>query len=200
MLQLALKKHPELSSVVPLVMDLAKNDRDKQVLRLIFARQAMGRPFLAPPEVPADRVVALRTGFDKMMVDPAFKAMAVKTKLEIEPVSGKEIEDLLKEIYATSPEIVQAAADATQRIGATKIVKKKIKTLSASGKITKTAKKGRQITFDMGGKAKTFGVSGSGTKVSLGGKKAKRSKLKPGMTCMVKWPEGAKGAKEISCK
>jgi tripartite-type tricarboxylate transporter receptor subunit TctC len=200
LLQLALKKHPEIDSSVPLVMDIAKNDRDKKVLRLIFARQIMGRPFLAPPSVPADRVAALRGAFDAMMADKGFKAMAQRTKLEVEPVSGKEIEDLLKDIYASSPDIVQAAADATQRVGKTKIVKKKIKTLSSEGKVSKTAKKGRKITLVMGGKSKTFGVSGSKTKVKVGGKKAKRSAIKPGMTCAVKWPEGGKTAKEMDCK
>lgn len=201
LLQLALKKHPEIDSSVPLVMDIAKNDRDRKVLRLIFARQIMGRPFLAPPNVPADRVAALRGAFDAMMVDGAFKAMAQKTKLEVEPVSGKEIEDLLKDIYASSPDIVQVAADATQRVGKTKIIKKVVKVLSAEGKVTKTAKKGRKITLDMDGKSKTFGVSGSQTKViTVGGKKAKRSAIKPGMTCAVKWPEGGKTAKEMDCK
>lgn len=199
LLQLALKKHPEIPADVPLVMDLAKNDTDRAVLRLIFARQAMGRPFLAPPKVPADRVAALRAAFDAMVRDPQVKSMAAKTKLEVEPISGKEIEDMLKQIYASPPEIVKAAAEATQRIGSTKIEKKVIPIVSGKGKVTKTAKKGRRITLDMGGKSKTFGVSGSGTKVKIGGKKGKRGNIKPGMTCTVKWPEGAKRAKEMNC-
>jgi tripartite-type tricarboxylate transporter receptor subunit TctC len=200
MLQLALKKHPEISPDVPLVMDIAKTKRDKQILQLIFARQAMGRPFLAPPAVPADRVEALRAAFDAMVKDPGVKAMAAKTKLEVEPVSGKEIEAMLKEIYSAPKEIVQAAADATQRVGTTKIEKKVIPIVSGAGKVTKTAKKGRRITLNMGGKETTFGVSGSATNVMVGGKKAKRGAIKPGMTCTVKWPEGDTGAKEMSCK
>jgi tripartite-type tricarboxylate transporter receptor subunit TctC len=199
-LQLALQKHPEIPAEVPLVMDIAKTDRDRAILRLIFARQAMGRPFLAPPNVPADRMAALRAAFDGMVRDPEVKAMAARTKLEIVPISGKAVEALLKEAYATPPEIVRAAADATQRIGSTKIEKKVIPIVSGEGKVTKTAKKGRRITLVMGGKSKTFAVSGSRTKVMIGGKAGKRSKIKPGMTCMVKWPEGAKGAKEMSCK
>ncbi|HSR55356.1 MAG TPA: hypothetical protein VLN73_03885 [Alphaproteobacteria bacterium] len=200
LLQLALKKHPEIPSDVPLVMDLAKTERDKKVLQLIFARQAMGRPFLAPPKVPADRVAALRSAFDTMVTDPDFKAMAKKTKLEVEPISGKEIEDMLKDIYSTPKDIVQAAADATQRVGKTKIEKKVIPIVSGEGKVTKTAKKGRRITVAIKGKPMTFAVSGSRTTVMIDGKKGKRAAIKPGMTCMVKWPEGAKGAKEMSCK
>src|SRR6516162_9446537 len=59
LLQLSLHKHPELPGV-PLVVDLARTDEERQILTLIFARQVMGRPFLAPPGIPADRAVALR--------------------------------------------------------------------------------------------------------------------------------------------
>ena len=165
LLQLALKKHPQIPADVPLVMDIAKTDRDRQILRLIFARQTMGRPFLAPPDVPKDRVAALRNAFDAMTTDPKFKAMAEKIKLELEPVSGKEIEELIHDIYASPKDIVQAAAEATQRIGNTKIEKKKIALVDKKGKITGTKKGGRKVTFDMGGKKMTFGVSGSRTKV-----------------------------------
>ena len=200
LLQLALKKHPQIPSSVPLVMDLAKSDRDKKILRLIFARQTMGRPFLAPPDVPSDRVAALRKAFDEMVADADFRAKAKKIKLELEPVSGNEIEALIRDIYSTPPDIVQAAAEATQRIGRTKIVKKKIKLVSASGRITKTAKGGRRITFDLSGKKASFKVSGSHTKVMVGGHKAKRDKLSVGMHCTVQYPEGAKQAKKIDCK
>src|SRR5947209_9856862 len=62
LVQLALENHPELSDV-PLVTDLAKTDEQRQILKLIFARQVMGRPFLAPPGVPEDRLAALRKAF-----------------------------------------------------------------------------------------------------------------------------------------
>ena len=54
LVQLALQKHPDLPNV-PLVIDLAKNDEQRKMLKLIFARQVMGRPFLAPPGIPRDR-------------------------------------------------------------------------------------------------------------------------------------------------
>src|SRR5919109_8059 len=85
LVQLALAKHPDLPDV-PLIVDLAKNDEQKQVLRIIFARQVMGRPFLAPPNVPQDRVAALRTAFMETMKDKDFLAEAEKAQLEITPV------------------------------------------------------------------------------------------------------------------
>jgi len=109
LVQLALTKHPDLPDV-PLITDLAKTDEDRQVLKLIFARQVMGRPFLAPPGVPADRVAALRKAFMDMMTDKDFLADAEKAQLEINPVAGDEIEKLVKELYGTPPAIAQKAA------------------------------------------------------------------------------------------
>ena len=69
-------------------MDLAKTDEQRQMLTLVFARQALGRPFLAPPGVPADRVAALRKAFMDTMKDKEFLAEAEKAQLEITPISG----------------------------------------------------------------------------------------------------------------
>src|SRR5262247_3065458 len=71
LMQLSLKKHPDLPDV-PLITELAKNDEQRQILRLIFARQPLGRPYLAPPDVPADRVEALRAAFMATMKDKEF--------------------------------------------------------------------------------------------------------------------------------
>ena len=109
LVQLALRKHPDLPEV-PLIMDLAKTPEQKQILRLIFARQVMGRPYLAPPGVPADRTEALRKAFMDTMNDPDFKADADKAKLEITPVDGEDLQKLIAEVYETPPEIEKKAA------------------------------------------------------------------------------------------
>ena len=111
--QMSLAKHPDLPDV-PLLTDLAKTQEQKQILELIFARQVMGRPFLAPPGLPADRAEALRTAFMKTMKDPEFVAAADKAQLEITPVSGADIEILVKQVYATPPDVVKKAADAVK--------------------------------------------------------------------------------------
>ena len=110
LVQLALQKHPELPDV-PLIVDLAKTDEQRQVLKLIFARQVMGRPFLAPPNIPADRVMVLRKAFMATLADKDFLADAEKSQLEINPVAGDEIEKLVKEIYASPPEVAKKAAE-----------------------------------------------------------------------------------------
>ena len=95
---------------MPLVIDLAKSDEQRQILRLIFARQAMGRPFVAPPNIPADRTEALRSAFMATMKDKDFLADTEKAQMEITPVSGEKVQALVKEIYSTPPEIAQKAA------------------------------------------------------------------------------------------
>jgi tripartite-type tricarboxylate transporter receptor subunit TctC len=109
LVQLALEKHPDLPDV-PLVTDLAKTDEQRQVLKLIFARQVMGRPFLAPPGIPQDRVEALRKAFMDALSDKDLLAEADKAQLEINPVAGDRIQDLVKEVYQTPKEIAGKAA------------------------------------------------------------------------------------------
>jgi len=108
--QLALQKHPDLPDV-PLIIDLAKTDEQKQILKLIFARQVMGRPYLAPPGIPADRAAALRQAFLDTMTDKDFLADAEKAQLEITPVDGATIQKLVAEVYQTPPEVAKKAAE-----------------------------------------------------------------------------------------
>jgi tripartite-type tricarboxylate transporter receptor subunit TctC len=112
LMQYSLSKHPDLPNV-PLVMDLAKTDEQRAILKLIFGRQVMGRPYAAPPGVPADRVAALRKAFMDTMADKEFLAEAEKAKFEITPVSGEKIESLVQEVYGTTtPQMAEKAGAA----------------------------------------------------------------------------------------
>ncbi len=108
LVQLSLEKHPDLPKV-PLVTDLAKTEDQKQILRLIFARQALGRPFVAPPGMPQDRVEALRKAFMDTMNDKEFLAEAEKAQLEITPIDGAGVQKLVTEVYQTPPTVVEKA-------------------------------------------------------------------------------------------
>ena len=108
LVQLAFDKHPDLPNV-PLIIDLAKTDEQRQILRLIFARQVMGRPFVGPPGIPMDRTEALRNAFMATMKDKDFLADTAKAQMEITPVSGARVQALVQEIYATPPEIAKKA-------------------------------------------------------------------------------------------
>ena len=91
-------------------MDLARNEDERMAMELIFARQVMGRPYLAPPGTPPERLEALRRAFDATTTDPEFLADAARIDLELNPVSGREIEALLARIYAASDTAVQLAS------------------------------------------------------------------------------------------
>ncbi|MGE5539395.1 MAG: Bug family tripartite tricarboxylate transporter substrate binding protein [Gemmatimonas sp.] len=108
LLQLALEKHKDLPDV-PLVMDLVKSNDDRQLLELFLSRLPMAWPFAAPPDVPQERVAALRQAFDKTMTDPAFIAEAQRQNLEVEPMTGEAIATLMKRVYASSPEVTARA-------------------------------------------------------------------------------------------
>ena len=103
--QFGLSKHADLPNV-PLVTDFARNDQERQALRLVFARQPLGRPFSAPPGLPPERLNALRRAFDATMKDKEFVAEANKANIEINPMSGLEIEQLIRQIYAETPKDV----------------------------------------------------------------------------------------------
>jgi tripartite-type tricarboxylate transporter receptor subunit TctC len=105
LVQLSLQKDPELAHV-PLITEFATSDRQRHILNLVFSRQAMARPFVAPPGIPEDRKQALRAAFDKTMADPAFLADAKARGLEVNPVSGAEIDKLIASLYKTPPDIV----------------------------------------------------------------------------------------------
>ena len=105
LVQLSLTRHPEMPDV-PLVSDFAKTDEQRAILKLIFARNVIGRPYLAPPNLPPDRLATLRQAFMDTMKDKDFLAEAQKTDLEVNPVSGEDVEKLVKEVYATPPDII----------------------------------------------------------------------------------------------
>jgi tripartite-type tricarboxylate transporter receptor subunit TctC len=109
--QAALKKDPELPDV-PLALDLIGDPVKRKVLYLLFAPQAMGRPFAAPPGIPDDRKAALTRAFDEAMKDPELLAEAANEKMDIAPITGHEIDALLAELYALPPEVTVQAAKA----------------------------------------------------------------------------------------
>jgi tripartite-type tricarboxylate transporter receptor subunit TctC len=109
LMQFSLAKHPDLPNV-PLVVDLARTDEQRQVLELIFSRQVMGRPYAAPPGVPPERADALRRAFMATMADAEFLAEVDKAKLEITPVAGERIERLILDLYNTPAAVAEKAA------------------------------------------------------------------------------------------
>jgi tripartite-type tricarboxylate transporter receptor subunit TctC len=104
--QLAPQKMPEVPAAVPLVKDYVKNDDDKKVLDIIFISTILARPYIAPPGIPADRVKALREAFMATMKDPEFLADTTKLQLSIDPTSGEEMEQIVRDAYALPESVI----------------------------------------------------------------------------------------------
>jgi tripartite-type tricarboxylate transporter receptor subunit TctC len=109
--QWALRKHPEMPDV-PLILDQAKTPEQKQSLDLALARLEFGRPFFMPPNVPAERVNAIRRAFDAVMKDKEFRDEADKLKIEIDPLGGEQVAALIEQIYKTPAATVERVRDA----------------------------------------------------------------------------------------
>ena len=110
-LQMGLVKDKDLPANVPLALDLLTKPEDKTFFRLAVLPGEFGRPFAAPPGVPADRLAALRKAFDETMKDPDFIAEATKAKMIIDPLDGSQIQALLDEAYAAPQPIRDRVAE-----------------------------------------------------------------------------------------
>jgi tripartite-type tricarboxylate transporter receptor subunit TctC len=108
LLQATPKRDPELPNV-PMASDFAHTAEQKQILDMAIANEVLARPFVAPPGIPADRAAVLRKAFDETMKDPAFLADARKTMIDINPVSGPEVDAIVAALYATPKDVVQKA-------------------------------------------------------------------------------------------
>ena len=208
LVQLSTKAHPELAKMgVPLVFDAIK---DMQILpgftkeevetyfRLMLATKAMGRPFTLGPKVPADRVKALRAAFRATAEDAKFLADAKKQRREVVPVYGEELQQIVIKM-AAAPKKVLANLDSLIKYRG-KAGKAKIEMAKHTGKVTATKRGGRRIVIDYKGKNVTAKVSGSRTKVTVDGKKAKRKAVKVGMTCTFTYPGAGQEATNVDCK
>jgi tripartite-type tricarboxylate transporter receptor subunit TctC len=112
-IQLGIKPSPDLPGVAH-VYDYAKTESDRQVFDLIFGRNVMGRPILAPPSLPEDRVRVLRTAFLATMKDKAFLADAAKLKLDINPSTGEDVATFFGKLLAYPKSVVDRAQELTR--------------------------------------------------------------------------------------
>jgi tripartite-type tricarboxylate transporter receptor subunit TctC len=113
-LEAALDPDPRLDNV-PSGIDFVHSDEERQALELFFARAAIGRPLVAPPQIPADRVAALRRAFDETLIDRAFLADAEAQKLRVDPTTGQKLQEIVAKAYRTPPAIVKRTMQAMGR-------------------------------------------------------------------------------------
>lgn len=111
LVQLGAKRDKHLPDV-PLLTELARNEEQRQVLSLISSPIALGQPYLAPPEVPAERIATLRRAFAATLADKAFLTETGKLNFEIEPISGEDIAQVVNRTIEAPPAIVAKAKEA----------------------------------------------------------------------------------------
>jgi tripartite-type tricarboxylate transporter receptor subunit TctC len=114
LVQFGLEKNADLPGV-PMALERAANDEQRQVLQLLIAGQYVGRPFFTSPDIPVDRKAALRAAFDATMKDPQFLEDAARLDLEISPIAAGPIDAFLAELYRTPKDVVSKAVAAIQK-------------------------------------------------------------------------------------
>lgn len=107
-LQHGLKPNPVLGPV-PLAQDLAKNEKDRNLLILFAERQAIGFPVFGPPGIPADRAKALQDAYTRTMEDPAYIAEVKKMRVDLAPLTGADMKRLIEKIYSSDKSVVERA-------------------------------------------------------------------------------------------
>jgi hypothetical protein len=111
-LQLGLTRHAALPDI-PTVLDIAHNDDEREILRLVFAQEALGRPILGPPGIPAPALRLLQDAFSALIHDPQFLAEAEHDGVEInDPMAGEDARALLDRLHAANPELIRKASAA----------------------------------------------------------------------------------------
>lgn len=96
---------PDLPGV-PRLVDFATNRNDREILELLSGNGIFARAYLAPPRVPAERVAALRTAFFKAFNDPEFLARAKKARMDIQPLTGEQIQGEIVKLMNTPQKVV----------------------------------------------------------------------------------------------
>jgi tripartite-type tricarboxylate transporter receptor subunit TctC len=102
------KGHKDLNALgIPLMMQLVRNEPDRELFRYLYAQNTITRPFLLPPDVPAQRLATLRTAFMAMMKDPALVADAARLRVDVDPLPGEKVQEIVKNLYSTPKPLVE---------------------------------------------------------------------------------------------
>lgn len=192
--QMGLTRHPGIPDSVPLGIDFAKNPEDRAVLKLKMAAFETGYPIFAPPGVPAAQVAILRKAYADTFKDPAFLADAKKSHVEVEPITGETVTQILEESYGAPAAIKARLVAASQPPGKLD----QAKTVKVSSTISGIGKKG-MIAFTADGKEAHAKIAKK-TKVTVGGKKADAKAVAVGMNCEIEYYGDQGQAKTLTCR
>jgi tripartite-type tricarboxylate transporter receptor subunit TctC len=177
----------------PQLIDVVTGKDAKAIAALIGSQADLARFTAGPPAIPADRLSALRAAYDKSMDDKELQQQAEKSGRPLEPLGGAEVAKKVRLALDQPPEVVALVRE---------ILNVKAPSNKAMGtKLLSKSPDGRWITFMHGAKTVKAKISGSRTKIQIGGKTAKRKALKVGMACDIDYkPGGDNEPKTIECK
>ncbi len=171
--------------------DYVRTPLGKQVIRLMSLMGNLSRITAGPPNIPADRLAALRVAFKEAMEDKTLLEAARRAQREIEPAYGEDVQRMIVELMSQPPEIVAMLK---------KLATLKEDMVKHTGPITQVKNEGREIVIQRAGQEVLAKISGSRTQITLAGKPAKRSIFKPGLVCSVTYPRPGAEAKNIDCE
>jgi hypothetical protein len=110
LLQVGLEPHGELTRIgVPSVFKYVRNEDDRKVVELVISQQVFHRSYIAPPEIPAEPLAILRSAFDATMRDQQLLDDAEKLRVDIAPLPGAKVQELVQKLYATPRDVVAKA-------------------------------------------------------------------------------------------
>jgi tripartite-type tricarboxylate transporter receptor subunit TctC len=116
LIQMAPTRDPQQMGT-PTILDLVSAPQDRQIVELVLDRTALGRPIVAPPDTPADRVSLLRAAFRQAIEDPELRSDARTLSLPIDPIFGEEAQIIIQRLYRSPPEVVERTRKIVQFSG-----------------------------------------------------------------------------------
>ena len=196
-MQLGYEKSPELPNV-PFIYDMLIDPKMKDELDFITRRLYIGRAFAAPPDVPADRAQALRDAFWSAIKDPDLIAEAQKGRMELAPLDGEDVQKAVIALDSTPKAVIDLSNEVLENnLG--NMTDAQLNWIDVSGTdLTGVERAGGKIAFTDRGKAVKADTEGA--KVSIAGKEAKASDLKPGLTCDISYLGDGDAARTIACR
>jgi tripartite-type tricarboxylate transporter receptor subunit TctC len=176
----------------PQLKDLVTDPLARQLIALVQSQGDISRLTAGPPDIPKDRLEALRTAYRKAMEDPELQAKAQRAAMTVEPAYGDELLAMVKEALDQKPEAIAVLKAALEKKEAPAAVMK--------GTIAELKDDGRQVVLKLAdGKTFEAAISGSRTEVTVAGQKGDRKSIKAGMTCTIDAPSSGAEAKAVSC-
>jgi tripartite-type tricarboxylate transporter receptor subunit TctC len=172
--------------------DVAKTPEQKAVIALIAAQAEMSRVTVGPPAIPADRLATLREAYTKAFRDPGLLADAKKLQYDIDPLVGEDMAKAIRAALDQPPRIIAMLKE---------LQNAKPESVTVTSALSDVEGGGRKIAFkDAAGGQVTAEISGSRSKIQIGGKDASRSALKAGMTCAITYTGPGSEASVVACK